>query len=99
MAQGAGGTRDPASKPESLEHQKSAVERAPGDERPAGAVPHPAQQEHDEQIDVGARGPASAAAEWDEKIVAKPRRQRDVPAPPEVSDRIGGVRQAEVLRQ
>ena len=71
-----------------LDDQQAAVVGAPDDERPGRAVPEAGQQEDDEQVAVGRGAAAPVAAERDVDVVAEPARERHVPAPPEVGDRL-----------
>ncbi len=79
--------------------QQEPVPRAPGRERPVGAVPEPAEHHGRHQVEAPARGRAAVAAQRDIEVVAQPERERHVPAPPEVARRRGLVRAVEVLRQ
>ena len=54
MLQGGRQPGDETIEAEPLEHEERAVGGAPDDEGPAGAVPQPAQEEDDHQVDVGA---------------------------------------------
>ena len=76
-----------------------AVQHAPDDERPARAVPQPAEQHRDHQVDVAQRRAVAIAAERDIEIVAQEPRQRHVPAPPEIDDAGGLVGRIEIERQ
>src|SRR5213078_2856771 len=53
--------------------------------------------DHEEIADCQERA-AAVAAERDVEIVAQPRREGDMPAPPELTKAGGDVRHAEVLR-
>src|SRR4029077_16558733 len=75
------------------------VPEPPQYERPASAVPQPAQQKHDDEIAVGPRGAMPVSTERDVQIVAEPGRQADMPAAPELGDRSGGVRHAKIARE
>ena len=86
-------------KSEPFEHQERAVEQAPDDEVPAGAVPEAAEEEHRDEVAVGLPRRHAVAAERHVEVVAEPRRQRHVPAAPELLDGVGDVRPAEVLRK
>src|SRR5439155_15104644 len=57
-----------------LEDEEHAVPRPPQNERPACAMPQAAQQEHDNQIGVGAPRAALIAAKWNVEVIAKPVR-------------------------
>src|SRR5947209_14817663 len=72
---------------------------APDDERGMGAMPKAAQQEHRAEIDVCARVRPAIAAERNIEIIAKPGRQADVPAPPELGDRKLRIGNSEVARE
>ena len=82
-----------------LDDQGDAVQEAPEDERPAGAVPEPAEHHGEHQVHVGARAALAVAAERDVQVVAQPARQRHVPAAPELLHRARRVRRVEVVRQ
>ena len=80
-------------------HERRPVDSAPDDERPAGAVPEPADEHREHEVAVREERAAAVAAERDVEVVAQPARQRHVPAPPEVRDRRRRVRRVEVLRE
>ena len=81
-----------------VDDEERSVQAAPQHERPARAVPQPAEQHGDHQRGGDTQGPAAVAAERDVEIVAQEPRQRHVPAPPEILDRGGEVRPVEILR-
>ena len=81
------------------DNQVDAVQAAPDDEVPGGAVPQAAEQHREHQVHVGADGALPVAAERDVQVVAQPARQRHVPAPPELLDRPRAVGPVEVLRE
>ena len=85
--------------PGSFQNEKKAVIEAPDDERPFRAVPQPAQQEDDHQIEIRPVRAGSASAERDIEIVPEPGGQRDVPAAPEFGDRLGDVGIVEIERK
>src|SRR5215472_13615160 len=70
---------------------------APEHERPARAMPEPAQQEHDHEVEITAQPAAPVAAEWNVEVVAEPVGERDVPAAPEFTHRFRDVWIVEVL--
>ena len=72
------------------------MQRAPDDEFPGRAVPEAAEHHGQQQIAVGPEPAVPVAAERDVEIVAQPARQRHVPAPPEVGQRLGPVGLVEV---
>src|SRR3954469_17313148 len=74
-----------------IQREEQAVIGAPQYEIPAGAVPQPGGEEADPEIDVGARLTAAVAAKGYIEIVADPGGERDVPAPPEIRDRLGDI--------
>src|ERR1700722_13995801 len=84
---------------ESLAGEPSAVDPAPRDERPGGAMPEAPQQHRHHQVPIREEPPAAIAAERDVEVVPKPARERHVPATPEVLKRDGGVGRIEVLRE
>lgn len=63
------------------------------------AVPESAKHHGDEEVPVVAQGSPSIAAEGYVNVVANPRRQRDVPASPEVCNAFGLVGSVEVERK
>src|ERR1044071_484196 len=67
-----------------LDRGPAAMQGAPGDELPRGAVPHPAEQHRQHQIAVRLPPAAPVAAERLVEIVAQPGGERDVPALPEI---------------
>src|SRR5439155_25995626 len=71
--------------------QEGAVEQSPHDEVPARPVPQSAQREHDEEVRVASTRGDPVPPERDVKVVPKPGRQRDVPAPPEVGHARGKI--------
>ena len=80
-------------------YKEDAVERTPGHEGPGSAVPQPAHEEHDEQVEHGARPAPPVAAKGDIQVIAKPRHERHVPAAPEVLERHGQIWFVEVAVQ
>ena len=82
-----------------MKRQRRAVQESPEHEVPARAVPQPAQEHGDDQIDVRAPRPLPIAAQRDVEVVAEPLAERDVPAAPEVGDVRRQIGHAEVLRQ
>src|SRR5262245_43787734 len=79
--------------------QIDAVQPAPDDKQPAGAVPQAADQHHQQKIQVSPETAAAVAAERDVQVVAQEARQRDVPAPPELNDASRLVGRIEIDRQ
>ena len=61
-------------------------------------MPDAGQQPHEQQIADRPGRAAAAAAERDIQILAEPRAERDVPAPPELRHAQRQIRAAEVLR-
>ena len=86
-------------RPAVVDDEIHAVQTAPEDERPARAVPQPAEQHRDDQVQVASRRPLAVAAERDVEVVAQKARQRHVPAPPELDDVLRLVGRVEVERQ
>ena len=62
------------------------------------AVPEAGRKPDDEEVEDHALAAAAAAAERDIQILAEPRAERDVPAPPELRHAQRQIRAAEVLR-
>ena len=63
-----------------------AVQAAPDQIIPSGAVPEPAQQHCDHEIDIPAFFPEPVATQRNIEIVAQESRQGDVPELPELDD-------------
>ena len=76
--------------------EERGVDAAPSDERPIGAVPKTAHEEDDEDVADGLPLADARTAERDVEVVAEPRRERDVPAPPKLRDVAREVRRLEV---
>src|SRR5204862_8105001 len=81
-----------ASSGDTLADQERAVPEAPDHEVPARAVPQAAEKEHGYQVAVLAAAADAVAAQRDIEVVAEPRRERQVPAPPEILNACGDVR-------
>ena len=80
-----------------FQHQKNAVIKSPHHKCPARPVPQAAQEKHSDEVETVAGFGNAVAAERNIKIVAKPARQRDVPAPPEIPDGLRGVGKIEIF--
>ena len=80
-----------------VQRQERSVIEAPDDERPARAVPQPAEQHREDQVAAHGDRSLARSAERDVEVIAEPARQRDVPTPPEVADRRRGVGRVEVV--
>ena len=76
-------------KTEPFQYQKCAVEQAPNDETPTGAVPKASQEKNDEQVDISAAHRHPVAAKWYVEVITEPSGQRDMPAPPKLLDTAG----------
>src|SRR5579863_9511498 len=74
---------------QALERQHPAVDRAPDDEGPVGAMPQAAKQHGGHQVGIGAHAPLAVAAEGYVEVVAQPGAEADVPAAPEVLQALG----------
>src|SRR3954447_9826173 len=72
---------------------------SPDDEIPARAMPRAGEKKHEPQIADSFPRAEAITAERNVDVVAKPCRERHVPAPPEVLDRHGRVGIVEVLRK
>ena len=81
------------------DYLERAVEPSPDHEGPLRTVPQPAHQEDDHDVHVLARRALAVATQRDVQVVAEPRRQRDVPPPPELRHRLREVRAVEILHQ
>src|SRR5690606_2170462 len=84
---------------ETAVHHRARLEARVDDEVPARAVPHADEEHRDPEVPEAADGPAATAAERVIHVVAKPRGERHVPAPPEVAEVDGLVRAVEIFRQ
>src|SRR5690606_27516404 len=73
-----------------------AVEGAPGDEGPGGAVPEAAQEHGGHEVELGAHRALAVAAQGDVEVVAEPGGEADVPAAPELAGVARGVGHGEV---
>lgn len=82
-----------------LEDQQYAIGKAPDHEGPVRAVPDTAHGEDNQCVDGPARYGNTVATEWDVKVVAKPRRQRDVPPSPKFLHAARQIRRFEVVNQ
>ena len=80
-------------------HQPEAVNAAPNHKIEAGSVPQSAKQHGDNKVHILSYLALSVASERDIDVVANPRRQRNVPPPPEVSNAVAFVRSVEVHRK
>src|SRR5579871_5921585 len=80
-----------------LKAKKRSVVQAPGKEKPACTVPQTAQGEDQQQISRGDQRAAAIAAKRYVNVIAKPSRQRDVPAAPEVRHARGDIGVVEIL--
>src|SRR5215472_15061311 len=85
--------------PQPSSYQIRSVEGAPDDEGPVGAVPEAAQQEDDGQVEEVAAQRDPIAAQRYVDVVPEPGGERDVPAGPELGDRLGQIGSIEVLHQ
>src|SRR6185369_14413995 len=74
-----------------LDDEEEPMPQPPDDEGPGGAMPEAAKKEDDDQIAIGLEGAFAIAPQRDVDIVAKPLRQRDMPAPPEFGDRLADI--------
>ena len=73
--------------------------QAPRDERPVGPVPEARERPDEKEVQNIARAGAAVAAEGNVDIVAEPRGERDVPAPPELGDAAGDIGIVEVFKK
>src|SRR6478735_9230138 len=87
---------DPKTLPRMVASQVQAVQPAPDDETPAGAMPESAQQHGHHQTEIAPQRPMAITSERNVEIVAQKPRQRHVPAPPEFDDIAGLVRRIEI---
>lgn len=80
-----------------MQCEQQAVETAPQDESRRRTVPQPPEQHGDDEVHISAEPAFPVAAERDIEIILEPRRERDVPAPPELRYRGRLVRRIEVF--
>src|ERR1043166_2493899 len=80
-----------------FDDQIGAVQQSPNHERPGRAVPKSAEKHHDNEIQCHSKWADLISAEWNVEVVAKKRRQRNVPAPPEIRETDRRVRKAEIV--
>ena len=73
--------------------------QAPRDECPVGPVPEARECPDEKEVQNIARAGAAVAAEGNVDIVAEPRGERDVPAPPELGDAAGDIGIVEVFKK
>ena len=92
------GRRTPRRFPDVVHRQRDAVQAAPGDEGPVGAVPQPAEQHGRDHVRRLPRRAAAVAAQRNVEVVAQEAAERHVPAAPEVAHRQGAVGRVEVER-
>ena len=71
----------------------------PDHEVPTAAMPQPAEQHGECEVSIRKQRATAIAPEGDVDVIAKPRRQGDVPAAPEVAHRRRQVGAAEVLHE
>src|SRR5262249_39648971 len=86
-----------------MNREKQALVDAPDEIRPTRAVPESCQSHRQDEAHHARRlrvlAPSATeegAAQGEEKVIAEPRRQRDVPLVPELSDAARRVRGAEI---
>src|SRR2546423_9487934 len=72
------------------------MQRSPGDEGPACAVPQATEGHGQHQIAGRRERAAAVAAKGDVQVIAQPARKRDVPARPEFAEASRKVRPVEV---
>ena len=89
----------PAVRERSLHYAERAMHEAPNEERPSGAVPDPADEEDNHDIEISAHSSPAVSAERDVEIFCEEAAQGHVPAVPELRDAPRLVWQVEVLRQ
>src|SRR2546427_5269740 len=76
--------------------QSRAVPQAPDDKIPRRPMPQAAQQHRHEKVYVSAQSAKTISAQTDVEVIAEPGGKADVPAPPEISQVGGSVRQVEI---
>ena len=72
MAQRSRHTREPNAETETFYDQEPTVEQTPHQEVPTRSMPESAEDKHDEQIPVGLRAGAAAAAQRNVEVVSEP---------------------------
>ncbi len=80
-----------------LDHQQHAEIEAPREEVPRRPVPEARQRPHHQDVEHMARHAHTVAAKRNVDVVAEPRGERHVPAPPKFRDRFRDVGVIEVL--
>ena len=85
-----------AARRRSIKHENEAVEGAPQHERPRGSMPQPPQQHGQQKIPIRLPRAVTISAQGNIEIVAQPRREADMPPPPELRRTSRNVRQVEV---
>src|SRR6185312_12613768 len=82
-----------------FERQEKPVPESPENERPAGAMPEATQDEHREQVEDSACVALAVATQRYVQVIAKPRRQRQMPAPPELLNGGSNIGIVEVFQE
>src|SRR6266496_6647462 len=82
-----------------LECEHPAMKSTPDHEVPRCAVPESADKHRDNEVRVRAGKAVLVAAYRNVKIFAQPRGKRDVPAPPEIGDRLREIRRIKIFRE
>src|SRR5271170_64785 len=82
-----------------IDREKHAVQSAPCDESPVGAVPEPAQQHGQKQVQIAARLAMAVSAERNIEIVAQKKGERHMPSAPELDYVPRLVGRIEILRE
>src|SRR5690242_12463737 len=85
-------------RPVALQHEEQSVIEPPDDERPLSAMPQPTKKENEQEIHASDPWALAGTAQRNKNIIAKPRRERNVPAPPELAHRRCHIRIIEVER-
>ena len=91
--------RNPSGEEFLFQNEQHAEVQAPCHKCPVSTVPEAGQRPYGKQIENVPCGRAPVAAERDVHIVAEPGGQRDMPAAPELGDRLADVRIVEVFEE
>ena len=91
--------RNPSGEEFLFQNEQDTEVQTPCHKRPVGTVPEAGQGPYGKQIENVPCGRAPVATERNVHIVAEPGGQRDMPAAPELGDRLADVRIVEVFEE
>ena len=80
-----------------FDHQIRAVQQAPHNKSPGGAVPKATDEHDDDKIKRGTDRPDLIATEGNVKVIAKKSGKRNVPPPPKIREADRGIREAKIV--